>query len=299
MAEPQPASVVGIVGLGAMGGPMAANLVAAGVQVVAFDAAGTVDRLPAGATAAASIAEVAATARVVVLSLPDGAASAAVVTELLGAADRAVEVVVDTSTIGPDAARANAALAEVAGVGYVDAPVSGGVAGARARTITVMVAGADAHVAAAGPALDAISTNVRRVASTPGAGQAVKLANNFLSAAALAATSEALTFTTRAGLDPAIALEVINASSGRSAASADKFPRHVLTGTFDSGFRSALMAKDVGLYAAAAGTGPVADAVVDVWRRFAAAEPEADFTRIAAFVAAALGAPLETSFFSD
>lgn len=288
---------VGIVGLGAMGAPMAANLLTAGLDVTAFD---LVAPVPAGATAAASVTEVAATAGVVLLSLPDGAASAAVVDEVLAAVGRAATTIVDTSTIGPEAARANAEQATGAGAGYVDAPVSGGVAGARARTITVMVAGTDEHVAAATPALDAISTRVLRVGSQPGAGQAIKLANNFLSATALAATSEALAFTTAAGLDPAVALEVINASSGRSAASSDKFPRHVLTRTFDSGFRSSLMAKDLGLYAAAAGTGsPVAEAVIDVWRRFAAVEPDVDFTRIAAFVAAATGQPLETWFSQD
>ncbi len=88
---------------------------------------------------------------------------------------------------------------------------------------------------------------------------------------------------------------MINASSGRSAASADKFPRHVLPGTFDAGFRSSLMAKDLGLYAEAARTSEVAEAVVEVWRRFAAAEPDADFTRIAAFVAASLETPFSQS----
>jgi 3-hydroxyisobutyrate dehydrogenase len=279
---------VGVIGLGAMGGPMAANLVDAGLDVTAFD---PVAPVPAGAAAAASVTEVAATAGVVLLSLPDGAASAAVVDQLLAAGSRATATIVDTSTIGPEAARANAERAATAGVGYLDAPVSGGVAGARARTITVMVAGTDEHVAAATPALDAISTKVLRVGSQPGAGQAIKLANNFLSATALAAASEAVAFLTAAGVDPAVGLGVINASSGRSAATEDKFPRHVLTGSFDSGFRSSLMAKDLGLYAGAAATGQVADAVVELWQRFAAAEPEADFTRIAAFVAATLETP--------
>jgi 3-hydroxyisobutyrate dehydrogenase-like beta-hydroxyacid dehydrogenase len=284
---------VGIVGLGAMGAPMAANLVAAGLEVVAFD---LVAPAPEGAALAASVADLATLAEVVVLSLPDGVASAAVLTELLAAEGRTVTTIVDTSTIGPEVARANAERAAAAGVGYVDAPVSGGVAGATARTITVMAAGSDTDVTAARRALDAISTNVIRVGVTPGAGQAVKLANTFLSASALAATSEALVFLIAAGVDPGIGLEVINASSGRSAASADKFPRHVLTGTFDSGFRSSQMAKDLGLYAGAAGGGAVAEVVLEIWRRFAEAEPDADFTRIAAFIAAALGQPLETSF---
>ena len=100
----------------------------------------------------------------------------------------------------------------------------------------------------------------------------------------------------RVGLDPATMLEVINVLSGRSAASEDKFPRHVLTGTFDSGFRSALMAKDVALYHEAAvgagAAGPVVATVVDLWQRFAAADPAADFTRIAEFVALAAPAAI-------
>ncbi|MET0902270.1 MAG: NAD-binding protein [Acidimicrobiales bacterium] len=118
--------------------------------------------------------------------------------------------------------------------------------------------------------------------------QAVKLANNFLSATALAATSEAVAFCTSVGVDMATVLEVINASSGRSAASEDKFVNHVLPGTYASGFINSLMAKDVGLYVDAVQQEQTPEAVArttaEQWQRFAEAEPGVDFTRVFRFV---------------
>ena len=119
--------------------------------------------------------------------------------------------------------------------------------------------------------------------------QALKLANNFLSATALAATSEAIAFGTSVGLDMATMLEVLNASSGQSAATSDKFVNHVVTGRYSSGFLNTLMAKDVRLYleAAIAADAPaiVAATTVDIWSRFAAEQPAVDFTRIYPFTA--------------
>jgi 3-hydroxyisobutyrate dehydrogenase-like beta-hydroxyacid dehydrogenase len=116
--------------------------------------------------------------------------------------------------------------------------------------------------------------------------QALKLANNFLSATALAATSEAVAFAASVGLDMATVLEVLNASSGRSAASSEKFVHHVLTGTYSSGFANTLMAKDLDLYLEAIGSrpGPIGEVTAEVWRRFATAEPGVDSTRIHPFV---------------
>jgi len=117
----------------------------------------------------------------------------------------------------------------------------------------------------------------------------MKLANNFLSANALAATSEAIAFGVAEGLDMAVMLEVLNGSSGRSAATGDKFPNHVLTGRYASGFSNSLMAKDVQLYldAVAGQGGPAALGAITagLWRQFAADEPDVDFTRIYPFVA--------------
>ena len=279
---------VGVVGLGNMGGALAANLVAHGHDVLAHDVAGP-GRTPDGATFVPDLTAVATGAATVVLSLPDGAVSERVAGEIAATSGRRTAHVVDTSTIGVAAARSiDARLAE-AGVAYVDAPVSGGVAGARARTLTVMVAAPEAACAAVAPVLEGLSDRRRRVGDRPGMAQALKLANNFLSAAALAATSEAIAFGLSVGLDMATMLEVLDTSSGRSAATNDKFPNEVLTGRYASGFSNALMAKDVRLYRReAAGqdvTTTIGSVTEDVWERFAAADPGADFTRIFPFVA--------------
>lgn len=243
---------VGLVGLGNMGGALAATLVAAGHDLVTHDLAGP-ERSPAAATFVADLAELGRQAPIVVLSLPDGRASATVAGVLAAAPDRAVTHVVDTSTVGLDAAREVAALLAGAGIAYVDAPVSGGVAGARARTLTVMIAGDPDACAAVRPVIEGLSDRRYHVGDRPGMAQALKLANNFLSATALAATSEAVTFATAEGLDMATVLDVLNASSGRSAASSDKFVDHVLTGAYASGFANTLMAKDLDLHLAAPG----------------------------------------------
>ena len=167
--------------------------------------------------------------------------------------------------------------------------MSGGVAGARARTLSVMYAGPDAACTAVEPVLAGLSDRRRRVGDRPGMAQALKLANNFLSATALAATSEAIAFGLSVGLDMGTMLEVIDASSGQSAATSDKFPNHVLTGRYAAGFANSLMSKDLqavprsrGGAGRAVGAGEVTESV---WERFAAAEPGADFTRIYPFVA--------------
>ena len=278
---------VGFVGLGNMGAALAANLVAAGHELVTHDIAGP-DRRPAGAAFARDVADLARRADVVVLSLPDGAAARQVAGEVAAVTGRRTTHVVDTSTVGVTAAREIDALLAEAGVGYVDAPVSGGVDGARARTLTVMYAGTHAACAAVEPVLAGLSNRRRRVGDRPGMAQALKLANNFLSATALAATSEAIAFGRSVGLDMGVMLDVLNASSGQSAATTDKFPNHVRTERYASGFANSLMSKDVDLYLDAAeeqgGPSALGQVTAAVWARFVVAEPGADFTRIFPFV---------------
>lgn len=282
-------TIVGVVGLGNMGSALATNLVGAGHEVVAHDLAGP-ERAPDGVTHLPSVADVSRSADVVVCSLPDGAASEDVARGILAAAGRVTSHVVDTSTVGVSSAQLVAELLRKGGVAYVDAPVSGGVAGARARTLAVMYAAPDAACAHVEPVLAGLSDRRHRVGDRPGLAQAMKLANNFLSATALVATSEAIAFGVAEGLDMATMLEVLNGSSGRSAATGDKFPHHVLTGRYASGFTNSLMAKDVQLYrrAVADRSGPdtLGAVTASVWDRFAADEPGADFTRIYPFVAA-------------
>jgi 3-hydroxyisobutyrate dehydrogenase-like beta-hydroxyacid dehydrogenase len=279
---------IGFVGLGNMGSVLAGNLVGSGHEVVSSDVAGP-GRNPAGAAFVSDVAEVAARADVVVLSLPDGAVSEQVARAIAGAPGRRVTHVVDTSTIGVAAAQAVDELLGDAGLAYVDAPVSGGIAGARARTLAVMYAGDDESCQAVEPVLAGLSDRRRRVGDRPGMAQALKLANNFLSATALAATSEAIAFGLSVGLDMATMLEVIDGSSGQSAATSDKFPHHVLTGRYGAGFANTLMSKDMQLYVGAVETqgapSVLGNITASLWERFATEEPGADFTRIYPFVA--------------
>jgi 3-hydroxyisobutyrate dehydrogenase len=278
---------IGFVGLGNMGSVLAGNLVGAGHEVVSYDVAGPA-RNPAGAEFVAELTQLTGRADVVVLSLPDGAVSQQVAHTIAAVSERRVTHVVDTSTIGVATAQAIDALLGAAGLSYVDAPVSGGIAGARARTLSVMYAGDDAACQTVEPVLAGLSDRRRRVGDRPGMAQALKLANNFLSATALAATSEAIAFGLSVGLDMATMLEVIDASSGQSAATSDKFPHHVLTGRYAAGFANSLMAKDMQLYVDAVeaqGAPSVLGGVTAaVWERFATEEPGVDFTRIYPFV---------------
>ncbi len=278
----------GFIGLGAMGAPMAANLVTAGHQVIAFDIAGTAPRAPAGAQIADDLAAVVQSADCLFLSLPDGAASAAVATAISALPDRSVSVVIDLSTVGIAAAQSINAVYAGAGIVHIDAPVSGGQAGAKAATLTIMWGGPAEPLERHRPALGAMSKNVFHVGDVPGQGQAMKLLNNFLSATALAATSEAIVFGLGRGLDMTTMLDVLNVSTGQNQATSDKFPKRVATGTFDAGFRTALMAKDLALYmdgvSESDAPSTIAGPLFDLWQATDAALPDSDFTQIFQYV---------------
>ena len=279
---------LGFIGLGNMGAPMVANLAAAGCDLRVHDKAGTSDRAPEGATTAASAAAVAAAAGAVFLSLPDGDACREVTRAIAATRGRATTVVVDFSTIGVAAAQDIARHLATAGIAYADAPVSGGRAGAVAGTLTVMWAGPAALLQRLRRALDAVAKNVFHVGDAAGQGQAMKLLNNFLSGTALAATSEAVAYGETQGLDPRTVIDVLNASTGRNTATADKFPNRILTGSFDAGFHTTLMAKDLRLYVESARTGGVCldigERVAETWQRADAELPDSDCTRIYEFV---------------
>jgi 3-hydroxyisobutyrate dehydrogenase len=279
---------IGFVGLGNMGRPMADNVAAAGFDMVCYDAAGTASRLPDGASAAGSVGELVGLVDTVLLSVPDGDVTLAVVDEILAAPDRRVDVVVDLSTIGPVAARRAAAALAPHDITYCDGPVSGGVAGARAATIAFMFGGPaqvlDEHRAV----FEALAGNVFHVGDEAGHGQAMKLVNNVLSATALAASSEAMSLGRAYGLELSTMLDVVNVSSGRNTATSDKFPNRVLTGSYDTGFFTRLMAKDVRLFNSVAdevGTrNEVMRALAATWDEFERAEPGSDFSEIWPFV---------------
>ncbi|MGE0272586.1 MAG: NAD(P)-dependent oxidoreductase [Alphaproteobacteria bacterium] len=277
-------AAIGFVGLGAMGKPMAGRLAQAGLPLIVHDKAGTAERAPAGARAAASLAEVVAEAETLFLSLPDGKVVEAVAREIAAAKPRKTSLVVDLSTIGLEAAGKTAAIFSGAGIAYLDAPVSGGVAGASKGTLAVMAAGSKADFARVETPLKAMAKNLFHVGEKPGQGQAMKLLNNFLSATAMAATSEAVIFGESQGLDMGTILSVLNVSTGQNTASSDKFVNRILTGTFNAGFTVRLMAKDVGLYrnaVAGAGTSAkVGEPVSTVWRELDEKMGAEDFTRV-------------------
>ena len=264
---------VGFIGLGRMGAPMASRLIDAGYELTVFDVRQeSIDALVAkGAHATASPAAVASAVDTVLLSLPDPP----IVREVtLGAngviAGSKVKTVLDLSTTGATAARQIAAALSAKGIIAVDSPVSGGVAGAVKGTLAVMVACPKALFAELEPMLKHIG-KVFFIGERPGMGQTMKLANNLLSATAMAATAESIVFGVKSGLDPAVMCDVINAGSGRNTASQDKFPDQVLTRKFNQGFATGLMYKDVRLCleeAEAAGVPmTVASGVRALWAR--------------------------------
>ena len=288
---------IGFVGLGNMGRPMATNLVNSGRSVVVHDAAGTQARAPRGARLAASNAAIAAAVEVVHLCVPDGRASESIAREVAAAADRRTRLIVDHSTIGTTAAVRVHDLLAGHGVEYVDAPVSGGVSGAVNATLAIMYSGSETTFETLRPTFEVMAGNVFRVGGRPGQGQAMKVLNNFLSGTAMAATAEAVAFGVRQGLDMKMILDVVNASSGRNTATTDKFPNRVLTGTWDAGFHSTQLNKDLGLYRDAAeaigASRPVSQAVSDLWRHLETHEPNADISRVYPFVRDMLQEPEE------
>ncbi|MBN8925831.1 MAG: 3-hydroxyisobutyrate dehydrogenase [Rhodospirillales bacterium 69-11] len=280
--------VVGVVGLGNMGLGMAGSLVRGGFTVIGHDL--SADRRAAAAEAGCgvrdSLAAVMAEADALVFSLPTARDVEMVATTggLLARRDRRV-VAIDTSTSDPGTSRRLAGILAEAGHGLLDAPVSGGPAGAAAGTLTMMVGGDAADLERVRPVLAAMAAKVVHVGPS-GAGNVAKLVNNLLVAAHLITAQEALRLSEAAGLPAQAALGVINAATGRSAATEVSVPRWVMPGTFDSGFSAGLMRKDVRLaleMAAEAGTAlPLSALVAQLWREAPLADGE-DFTRMADF----------------
>ena len=240
---------IGFIGLGKMGFPMARRLIEAKHNPVVFDQRkDVVDRLVAlGARDASSPKDVADRAETVLASLPSLQASLEVATGKDGVIEgKRVKRFVDLSTVGSHMAVRIHDLLAKRNLVQLDSPVSGGVGGAEKGTLAVMVSGPRADFEAVKPALEVIG-KVFFIGEKPGSAQTMKLANNLLSATAVVATSEAVVMGVKSGLDPAVMIDVINAGSGMNTASRDKFPRSILPRSFDYGFATGLMVKDVRL----------------------------------------------------
>ena len=273
-----------------MGEPMVRRLAAAGHEVRAYDVAEQARARLTGTTSVTvtkSPSDVADDADVVILMLPD---SAAVEQVLLrdGILDRVrpPTLVVDMSSSEPARTRALAELAAGRGVTLVDAPVSGGVVGARGGSLTIMTGGPPDALDRLGPVLAVLGSRVVHAGDIPGAGHAIKALNNLMSAAHLLASSEAMLAGQAFGLDPAVMLDIVNTSSGRSGSTQNKWPNYILPGTFDSGFSIAFMVKDMKIalqLADMAGTSaPLCRAAVAAWASAGEEMPAgADHTEIA------------------
>jgi len=240
---------VGFVGVGTMGSRMAARLLDAGFELIVCDTSeeALAPLVARGAQRVGSPSAVASAVETVLVSLPTPVVVRAVALGENGiAAGSRVKTFVDLSTTGPRMAIEVAKGLSAKGIAAVDAPVSGGPTGAEKGTLAVMVSCPKEVFAQLEPILRVLGKTFL-VGERPGMGQTMKLANNLLSATALAITSEALVMGVKAGLDPRVMLDVINAGSGRNSATQDKFPRTVLPRTFDFGFPNALLYKDVKL----------------------------------------------------
>ena len=273
-----------------MGVPMASHLAAAGYLVAGHDIS---DQARQRAKAAAplvglpgTLAAAARDAEAVILMLPDSKVIKQVTTEqgLLAAMPEG-SLLLDMSSAEPAATERLARQAAARDIAVVGAPVSGGVAGAAQASLTIMVGGGRPAVERARPVLEALGRHVLHVGTMPGAGHALKALNNLLSAIHLLATCEAMVAGQRFGLDPAVMLEAINSSSGRSGSTQTKWPDYILPATFDSGFSASLLVKDmlIGLGVEREfGTGSrLAETALDAWRRAATWLPAgADHTQI-------------------
>jgi 3-hydroxyisobutyrate dehydrogenase len=268
---------IGFIGLGNMGGPMAANLVAAGHEVIGFDTVGVTTE---GVTPAASAAEAAKGADVVITMLPNCAILRAVAGDVIPAMGKGA-VLLDCSTVDVDSARAVAEQASAAGVLALDAPVSGGVGGASGGTLTFMVGGSDEAFAIAKPLFEIMGQKAVHCGPS-GNGQAAKICNNMILGVTMIATCEAFALADKLGLDRQSMFDVVSTSSGYSwtmnayCPAPGVGPQSPADNDYKPGFAADLMLKDLRLSQQAAQSAdadtPMGQAAMDLYAQFVEAE---------------------------
>jgi len=278
---------IGFIGLGRMGGPMAMRLIRSGFPLVVCDLDIEVqDRFQAaGARVVDHPAAVADAARTTLLCLPDPEAVRSVVFGDNGLAHgSALQVIVDFSTIGPSEARAIARDLDHGGKSYIDAPVTGGILGAEQGSLTMMLGATEPMFKALQPLLSCMAARLVLAGSQAGHGQLMKVLNNLLSFVSLAATAEAMALGVKGGLSPESMLYAFNHGSGRNSATEEKFPRAVLTRSFDYGFPVDGVIKDMELclYEGASQRVPmpIGQSVLQLWRIVATEHGSEDMTSI-------------------
>ncbi|HEY9568368.1 MAG TPA: NAD(P)-dependent oxidoreductase [Thalassobaculum sp.] len=284
-------TTVGWIGIGNMGWPMARNARKAGVDIVVYD----VDQGRMGkfaeefdAKRAPTLKALAAMSDVIVTIVPDGKIVRQIcfgsdgddAGDRLAGAFKPGAIVVDMSSSAPTGTRALGDALQKLGVTLIDAPVSGGTAGAEAATLSIMVGGSDeAAIAKVTPVFQATGKNVFRC-GTLGCGHAMKCLNNYLSAVGLTAANEALIVGQKFGLDPGTMIDIINVSTGRNNSTETKFHQRVLNRKYGSGFSAALMAKDIGIASGLAGDheafAPLLHTLNEIWTQASAQLPGAD-----------------------
>lgn len=241
---------IGFVGLGAMGKPMATNLLAAGYEVYAFDLveAAVQEMEGKGAKSCKSAGEVASQADAIICSLPNAKIVEGVMCGKDGVLSHCKKgnIIIDMSSVAPNSTKAMAKKAAEYDVSYIDAPVSGGVSGAAAGTLTIMVGADDETFAKVKPVFDVLGKNIYHVGEV-GGGDAIKMVNNLLLGCNMAALSEALTLGVKCGLSVETMREVISVSSGRSYALDAKLEKFIMADQFNGGFAVDLQYKDLGL----------------------------------------------------
>ena len=238
---------IGFIGLGAMGKPMACNLIAAGYEVHAFDVveAAVKEMEGKGAIGSATAGELASKVDVIICSLPNAKIVEGVMCSKGGVFENCKEgtIIIDMSSVAPNSTKAMAKKAAEKGISYMDAPVSGGVSGATAGTLT----GADdATFDKVKPVFDVLGKNIYHVGEV-GGGDAIKMVNNLLLGCNMAALAEALTLGVKCGLSVETMKEVISVSSGRSYAMDAKLEKFIMADQFTGGFAVDLQYKDLGL----------------------------------------------------
>jgi 3-hydroxyisobutyrate dehydrogenase len=287
---------VGFIGIGNMGNPMAGNLMKAGWKVTVYDTDPEKVRAftsASGGSAAPSLAELGKNSDVVITMLPDGHIVRRVALGKTAADDSLVKgfakgaAIIDMSSSAPVGTRELGKDLAERGIALLDAPVSGGVKGAVAATMSIMIGGDKVLADKFDALLSAMGK--RFYVGSLGSGHAAKVLNNYVSAAGLAAAAEAVLVAQRFGIDPQTLINVINASTGRNNSTENKFAQFILNGKFNSGFALGLMAKDLTLAMEVAEACDVpaelGHATLELWKKAQKAVGDAaDHTEIARFV---------------
>lgn len=280
--------IIGFIGLGNMGRPIAENIAAAAWDMLVHDIAGTQARAPKGTRIAGSGADVARGSNLIFLSLPSVAATQAVVAEIASAGAPTGAIVVNTSTVGPDAALEAIAVLEAKGIGYVDAPISGSTFRAREGTLAVMYSGELATLEKLRPLFESYGSNVFDIGRAPGSAQRMKLVNNAIAISSFVTISEALAMGAAGGLEVPAMLDVIHASSGHSFVLEKLFIDHVATGRYQSESTAKIAGKDIALFVdSATAIGSRHDAIgaaSATFNEFRDTDPEADQLRVFPYI---------------